>query len=144
MKKHILIHGNNYYFKITFISNILKGKNYERIKCDNNNIPGVNSPFNIEVGDKEILYYQNVNILQNHRDFIALAGACCQNTSDNKLKTLIPRLIIEYSGCIEIPKEQSFLRRFHIINVDTMSYFEIMDFITNGLKDEPEEYYEQN
>lgn len=134
MKKHILIHGNHDYLKTTFISNILKGKTYERINEESNKIPGVDTPFNSDVRDKEILYFQNVNILQNPRDFVALTGICYETTSDNKLIPLTPMLIIEYSGCIEIPEEQYFLRRFHIINVDTMSYFEVINFLNNGLR----------
>lgn len=134
MKKHILIHGNHDYLKTTFISKLLKGKNYERINSKNPTTLKDSFSLCIEAEGKDILYYQGVDTLVDPCDFMPIIGACYEHKVGPNLKFSMPTLIIEYSGRVSIPKEQTFLRRFHIINVDAISYFEIMDFLTNGLK----------
>ncbi|MEN5130490.1 hypothetical protein [Elizabethkingia anophelis] len=134
MKKHILIHGNHDYLKTTFICKLLKGKTYERINSKDPTTLKGSFSLCMEAEGKDILYYQNVDTLVDPCDFMPIIGACYEHKTDNNIKFSMPSLIVEYSGRISIPKEQTFLRRFHIINVDTMSYFEVINFLNNGLR----------
>ncbi|HFK5518856.1 TPA: hypothetical protein ACG0AP_001249 [Elizabethkingia anophelis] len=139
MKKHILIHGNHEYLKALFIHRLIKGKTIEKINCEDSNIFESSFLINKHSEGKEILFFQNVNTVVNPNDFVPMTGACYEHKTDNNLKLSTPILIVGYSGRVTIPEEQSFLRRFHIINVDTLSFFEIKDFLDNGLRINTEE-----
>lgn len=129
MKKHLLIHGDPRSGKSLLIKNLLNSITVFKINCKDPFILSTNFFWSYGSEEKQVLHFEDINKSTDPREFIFYTGFIPVDTQGHEVFAINPRLIIEYSNEIEIPKEHSFIRRFHVVNTNTISYREIISLI---------------
>ncbi|MEI7487652.1 MAG: hypothetical protein WCJ72_09630 [Chryseobacterium sp.] len=136
MKKHLIIHGNTLSGKSLFLDILFKGnENIWRVSCRSTTVMEDQFLFDFpENFVPDIIHFTDVNINIPLDFFYNYLGQIVVNRRfrqefvfDTKI------LIIEYSEELKnIPEDGSFVRRFDVINTNTISYKELIQYLNHN------------
>ncbi|MBG0515338.1 hypothetical protein I4P13_16350 [Elizabethkingia meningoseptica] len=134
MKKHLLIHGDPLSGKTFIVKGLLEAMTFRRVDCRRSDILSENFLWTYGQVEQDVLYFDDVNTHIDPRDFIPYTESIKVDRQGYETFYIKPALIIEYSNEIEIPEEHSFIRRFHVINTNTITYKELIATIVSWNK----------
>ncbi len=136
MNKHLLIHGNVLSGKSFFLNALLDGyKNIWRVDCRSTTI--MDDPFLFDFPGDDIpgiVYFADVNTKIPIDFFYSYLGQIVVNRRFRDVFVFDPKtIIIEYSKELKnVPAEGSFRRRFDIINTNTVSYNNLINYLNHN------------
>ncbi len=125
--------------KSLFIRNLLVSTKYYEINCRNPKVFEDTFHWQMSSKDKdtEVLWFHDINKKADMCFFISLTGLIRVNPKIEKVFYINPRLVLEFSEEIKnFPKDASFIRRFHIINTNTITYRDLVSFLIKWNKKE--------
>ncbi|WP_123879872.1 hypothetical protein [Chryseobacterium carnipullorum] len=136
MKKHLIIHGDTLSGKSLFIDILFSGnENIWRVNC--RSITVMEDQFLFDFPGEfvpEIIHFTDVNINIPLDFFYNYLGQIVVNRRFRELFVMdTPILVIEYSEEFKnIPEDGSFVRRFDVINTNTIPYKELIQYLNHN------------
>ena len=139
--KHLIIHGDSQSGKSLFIRTLISQLHSYNINGENpknvfNTFQwGMNE---VECKRTQILYFQDVHENIDVKEFFNYCDRIIIETATKEATIISPILILEYSKVSENLENNygaSFTRRFNVINTNTATYKEMMQFLINWNKE---------
>lgn len=132
--KHLIIHGDLLSGKSLLIKTLLSNKKYYEIDCRKPKVFADTFYWQMSHKDKdtEVIWFQDIDKKADMDLFISLTGMIRINPQYETPFYINPRLVLEFSEEIKnFPENASFTISFHIINTNTISYKDFIQFLTN-------------
>lgn len=120
MKKHLIIHGDSQSGKTLFVKALLKKYFSKKKTWDCRNLSFIDDEINRKYFElNQAVFFMDVNVNISVEYFYQYA------TIPNGSK-----IIVEYSEELKnLPDEATFTRRFDVINTNTISYKDLINFL---------------
>ena len=132
MKKHLIVHGDVLTGKSLFIKNLLSYRKYFQIDCRKPKVFTDTFYWQMSHKDKdtEVIWFQDIDKKADMDLFISLTGMIRINPRYEEIFYIKPTLVLEFSQEIKnFPVGTSLTRRFDIINTNTITYKELINFM---------------